>query len=273
LHVVVDGTSPISGTVTANQGTPNSVANSWPVEVTDGTNVLGTSSHPLRIDPTGTTTQPISGTVTANAGSGTFAISAASLPLPTGAATSANQTNASQKTQIVDGSGNVIASTSNALNVDVTNTVPVTLTSTTITGTVAATQSGTWTVQPGNTPNTTAWLVQNSPATSGGLLSNVQQALTTSAQIKASTGQKYGYLITNPNAVTVYVFYYNTTSAPTIGSTTNLVDQIGIPAGSAANLMHTIGLAFSTGIYVAVSTSATSSAAPSTGLTITTYYF
>ena len=31
-------------------------------------------------------------------------------------------------------------------------------------GTVAATQSGTWTVQPGNTPNTTAWLV-NFPAT------------------------------------------------------------------------------------------------------------
>lgn len=38
-------------------------------------------------------------------------------------------------------------------------TQPVSLTSTTITGTVAATQSGTWTVQPGNTANTTAWLV------------------------------------------------------------------------------------------------------------------
>jgi hypothetical protein len=33
------------------------------------------------------TTQPVSGTVTANAGTGTFAISAASLPLPSGAAT------------------------------------------------------------------------------------------------------------------------------------------------------------------------------------------
>ena len=52
-------------------------------------------------------------------GSGQIAIQAPpSLPLPTGAATSANQTNASQKTQIVDGSGNVIASTTNALNVD-----------------------------------------------------------------------------------------------------------------------------------------------------------
>lgn len=41
--------------------------------------------------------------------------------LPTGAATSANQTNAGQKTQIVDGSGNVIASTSNNLNVQCAN--------------------------------------------------------------------------------------------------------------------------------------------------------
>jgi hypothetical protein len=41
--------------------------------------------------------------------------------IPTGASTSANQTNASQKSQIVDGSGNVIASTSNALNVNVNN--------------------------------------------------------------------------------------------------------------------------------------------------------
>lgn len=41
--------------------------------------------------------------------------------LPTGAATAANQTNAGQKTQIVDGSGNVIASTSNNLNVQCAN--------------------------------------------------------------------------------------------------------------------------------------------------------
>lgn len=41
------------------------------VEITDGTNILGTSTHPVRIDPTGTTVQPIS---------------AISLPLPTNAA-------------------------------------------------------------------------------------------------------------------------------------------------------------------------------------------
>jgi hypothetical protein len=51
--------------------------------------------------------------------SGNQNVNVLSTVLPTGAATSANQTNASQKTQIVDGSGNVIASTSNALNVAV----------------------------------------------------------------------------------------------------------------------------------------------------------
>lgn len=54
--------------------------------------------------------------------------------LPTGAATSANQTNASQKSQIVDGSGNVIGSTSNALNVNCTGCSAAT--------TVTATQGG-----------------------------------------------------------------------------------------------------------------------------------
>jgi hypothetical protein len=76
-----------------------------------GSAELGTSTDPIRIDPTGATTQPVSlasvpshavtnagtfavqaaqsgsWTVTANAGSGTLAVSAASLPLPTGAAT------------------------------------------------------------------------------------------------------------------------------------------------------------------------------------------
>ena len=46
-----------------------------------GTLVVGDGGSSLTVD----------GTVTANAGSGTFAVSAASLPLPTGAATAANQ--------------------------------------------------------------------------------------------------------------------------------------------------------------------------------------
>src|SRR5579864_485960 len=63
------------GTVTANQGTPNTIGNSWPVEVTDGSNVLGVSAHPLRVDPTGTTTQPVSGSVSVSNFPGTQPVS------------------------------------------------------------------------------------------------------------------------------------------------------------------------------------------------------
>lgn len=47
----------------------------------------GTSTTPLRVDPTGTTTQPVS---------------AASLPLPTGAATATNQSTANTSLQLID---------------------------------------------------------------------------------------------------------------------------------------------------------------------------
>jgi hypothetical protein len=48
-----------------------------------------------------------------------FAISAASLPLPALAATSTKQSDGTQKTQVVDGAGNVIGATSNAMDVNI----------------------------------------------------------------------------------------------------------------------------------------------------------
>lgn len=156
----------------------------------------------------------ISGTVTANAGTGTFAISAASLPLPTGAATEATLSTLNGKIPsnltvtstrlLVDGSGvtqpvsgtvsvsGSVAVTNAALSVvgggleasalrvtiasDSTGvlsvddnggslTVDGTVAVSSVGGTVAATQSGTWTVQPGNTANTTAWLVTGTGGT------------------------------------------------------------------------------------------------------------
>lgn len=132
---------------------------------------IGVSSTPLRVDPTGSTTQPVSGTVTANAGTGTFAISAASLPLPTGAATSAKQpalgTAGTPSADVLTVQG---VTSMTALKVDgsaVTQPVSGTFWQATqpISGTVAATQSGTWTVQPGNTANTVAWKVDGSAVT------------------------------------------------------------------------------------------------------------
>lgn len=76
---------------------------------------------PVLVDGSGAT-QPVSGTVTATV---------------TGVATSTKQSDGSQKTQIVDGSGNVIGATSNALDINIKSGNPTT---------IAATQSGTWNV-------------------------------------------------------------------------------------------------------------------------------
>lgn len=81
----------------------------WNVGVTGSVAVTGSffqATQPVSIASmpstpvTGTfwqATQPVSGTVTANAGSGTFAVSASSLPLPTGAAQDATLTGGTVK--------------------------------------------------------------------------------------------------------------------------------------------------------------------------------
>jgi hypothetical protein len=81
-----------------------------------------------------------------------------------------------------------------------------------VSGTVAATQSGTWTVQPGNTANTTAWLVTGTggtfPATQSGTwnITNISGTVSlptgaatsanqpTNAAIASTTAGQTGYL-------------------------------------------------------------------------------
>lgn len=67
--------------------------------------------------------------------SDTQPISAASLPLPSLAATSTKQSDGTQKTQVVDGSGNVIGSTGNALDINIKSGNPTSITATQGTGT------------------------------------------------------------------------------------------------------------------------------------------
>lgn len=97
-------------------------------------------------------TQPVSGTVTANAGTN---LNTSALALD------ATLTGGTQKTKIVDTGGANVATVSAAGAVKVDGsavTQPVS-------GTVTANQGGTWTVQPGNTANTTAWKVDGSAVT------------------------------------------------------------------------------------------------------------
>lgn len=91
-------------------------------------------------------------------------VSAAALPLPSGAATDTLQTAGNASLATIAG-----AVSGTEIQVDVLTMPAVTVQdgggSVTVDGTVAATQSGTWTVQPGNTPNTTAWKVDGSAVT------------------------------------------------------------------------------------------------------------
>src|SRR5271157_2405402 len=154
---------------TANQGNQGTIGQSWFVELTDGTNVIGVSAHPLYVQGT----ISVSGTVTSN-------IQASSVPLTaTGSSLNVNITGgASSDAQYPDGttnatptgtvamgknpgnvlhalaldsSGNLFVNIAASTSLSVTQgTSPwvVSLASTTITGTVAVTQSTTpWTIQ------------------------------------------------------------------------------------------------------------------------------
>lgn len=127
----------------------------------------------------------------------------------------------------------------------------------TVTGTVAVTQSGTWTVQPGNTANTTAWLVSDRPATSGGLskFHLVGAATTNATNVKASAGQVYGITAFNLNAAPAYLKFHNTSGTPTAGS--GVTDTFMIPgntAGAGLVINFDKGIAFSTGIGITLVT-------------------
>ena len=174
----------VSGTVTANQGgvwsvgasqsgtwtvqpgnTPNTTP--WLTTLSQGGNSASvTASNALKVDGS-SVTQPVSGTITANQG-GTWNINniSGSVSLPTGAATAAKQ----------PALGAAGAPSSDVLTIQgITSMTPLKVDGSAITqpisGTVTANQGGTWTVQPGNTANTTPWLITVSQ---GGLSAAVE---------------------------------------------------------------------------------------------------
>lgn len=184
-------TATVSGTVTANQGTPASLSSPWPVQLSNGTNTpIITNTTPggsdqalvVRNIPSGT--QTISGTVTANAGSGTFTVSGTVAATQSGTWTvqPGNTANTTPwLTTINQGGNSAIVSGAGALKVDGSAvTQPVT-------GTLAATQSGTWTVQQGTPPWSVVGAAADGAAVTGNPVlvagqdgTNVQSILTDS---------------------------------------------------------------------------------------------
>lgn len=174
-------------------------------------------------------TQPVSGTVSV-----------------TGVATSAKQDTAQTALDAIKTAVEILDNTvaGTELQVDVL-TMPTT----------AVSQSGTWTVQPGNTANTTPWLTTPTPATSGGL--SIYRTIDldeSEEEVKASAGQLFGWYLYNAAASARYLKFYNATAANTTVGTTAPVLTIPVAAGAAANVEFSNGIAFGTAISAAVTT-------------------
>lgn len=73
------------------------------------------------------------------------------------------------------------------------------------------------------------------------------------ANVKASAGRLFGGTLTNHNAATRYVHFYNKSSAATLGTNTP-VATIGLAPGQIANFGDALGMAFPLGISWAVTT-------------------
>lgn len=87
--------------------------------------------------------------------------------------------------------------------------------------TFASTQSGTWTVQPGNTPNTTPWLTTNTPSSAAGaaVTSASSTAAASNLVLKASAGNLY-HLTATIGATSGYLLLFDATSLPSNGAVT-----------------------------------------------------
>jgi hypothetical protein len=182
-------TQPVSGTITANIGTAGTLAldatltggtQKTKLVDTGGSNVASISAAgALKVDGSAVTqpvsgtfwqaTQPISGTISATQ-SGTWNIGTVttltSLDLAQGSTTS-GQTGPLVQTATTTAAPTYVTGKTNPLSTTTTGALRVDGSGATqpVSGTVAATQSGTWTVQPGNTANTTAWKVDGSAVT------------------------------------------------------------------------------------------------------------
>ena len=221
-------------------------------------------------------------------GSGvTQPVSAASLPLPTGAATAAKQpalgTAGTPSADVITVQG---VTSMTALKVDgsgvtqpVSGTVSITANSSVnqnqVGGTAIDTNSGNKsagtqrvvlaTDQPqltnalkvdgsGVTQPVSGTVSANvKPATSGGLTIYrlLAAASTNSNLIKNAAGQVFGWYFFNAAASTRYVKLYNKATAPTVGTDTPVL-TLPLPAGGAANVEFTNGIAFGTGIGIGI---------------------
>ncbi len=83
----------------------------------------------------------------------------------------------------------------------------------------------------------------------------ISAASTNATSVKASAGQVYNLVATNTNAAVRYLKLYNLASAPTVGTSTPVQVYMLAPNGG-VSLTFPVGMAFSTGIALAITTGA-----------------
>jgi hypothetical protein len=115
-------------------------------------------------------------------------------------------------------------------------------------------QAGTWTVQIGNTPNTTPILASPRPGTTGGATpSRIKSAASVNnTLVKASAGNVFSLYVFNTSAALRYIKLYNKNTAPVAGTDIPVV-TIPIRAGAERDiLLNDFGGLFSSGIGYAI---------------------
>lgn len=112
---------------------------------------------------------------------------------------------------------------------------------------IAVTQSGTWTMQPGNTPNTSAWLMQDVVASANGPVPyhNITAASTNFTNVKGSACQCYGLDLSNTSSSAIYVKLYDKATAPGTGDVPKRTIQV--PANGTVIRTFPKGLKFVSG--------------------------
>ena len=170
-------------------------------------------------------------------------ISAASLPLPSTAATSTKQSDGTQKTQIVDGSGNVIASTTNSLNVQCAN----------CSGSgVSAADAAAWTAGASLLAPTGGVFNDSATALTSGQEGTVR--LTADRMLFANLG-KVGNTTTDTNSGTKSAGTLRVVLATDQPALTNKLlvtpDSVALPANQSVNVSQVNGVTVLTGVGAA----------------------
>lgn len=256
---------------------------SWTVSLSGaipaGANTIGAvnlaqytpASGRLPVDGSGVT-QPVSGTFW----QATQPISAVALPLPTGASTAAKQPalgtagTASTDVITVQGIAGAVAVPVSGTFWQATQPVSGTVTANAGTGSftvvqataanlnATASQGGTWTVQPGNTANTTPWLMTDVAATNQGVtpFTLVSAATNNLTLVKSSACGLYHISVQNLASTPVYLKLFNaaSTGAVTPGTTAATCQYMipGNTAGSGLVVGIPTGLDFSFGLVIMV---------------------